>query len=310
MNCSGLFKLSLFITAFLFQIPVNAKEPDNLIPENIIIKWNDEALSTVNLSSGDIYDVSKTFTTSPADVEIYYEVADIDNAYAMTITEDGLIEVTDRKDFCKGNILIWPVANRNNRLTLQLYINKENIIPNTETEIQLEDIIDNFDDIFDTETEDVDYWRQIFLDEVAKIKLASTYNEDNEEEEFEWDEEEDKEDENTYETGYRVQIIENDDEEDEEYIKPLKKVKKIKINKKKRGSIQVKFANVKGADGYDIDISRRADFRTFTRYKVDDNKKLIKGLKRNKVYYIRVRAINNEIKGSFSKIKKTKTNKK
>lgn len=74
----------------------------------------------------------------------------------------------------------------------------------------------------------------------------------------------------------------------------------------KKGKIKVSFSKNINAKKYQIQVSRNKKFKKKTTYNITKTSKLIKKLKRRKVYYIRVRAINGSIKSKWV-TKKIKT---
>lgn len=93
--------------------------------------------------------------------------------------------------------------------------------------------------------------------------------------------------------------------------KPAKgKIKSVKA--KKGGKVIVKCKEVSGAGGYQISYAKNKKFRNDSRINNLTASAKLSGLGKKKTYYIRVRAYvwdseNNEVYGSWSKVKKVKT---
>ena len=83
----------------------------------------------------------------------------------------------------------------------------------------------------------------------------------------------------------------------------LKKVKKFKASTKKKG-LALKWKKVSGADGYQIQVSTKKNFKGAKTYTVKNKTKYtISKLKSGKKYYIRIRAYKN-VKAETGKTKK------
>lgn len=95
------------------------------------------------------------------------------------------------------------------------------------------------------------------------------------------------------------------------------KIKRVDIKKitYKKGKINVKFSKVKNIDSFIIQISSKKNFKSgkTKEYNVKKSKKNKKiKVKKNKIYYVRIRAvkkdsIGNSVYGKWSKIKKVRT---
>ena len=80
----------------------------------------------------------------------------------------------------------------------------------------------------------------------------------------------------------------------------------VKSTKGKKKSILLKYKKVKGASKYQIQLSTSKKFKKPKRYTTKKLVYRIKKLKKKKVYYIRVRALNGKVKGKWSKVRKVK----
>lgn len=81
-----------------------------------------------------------------------------------------------------------------------------------------------------------------------------------------------------------------------------KKVSNMKVVAKK-GKIKVVFAAMPNATKYQIQVATNKKFKKAMKYTVTRSTKTIKKLKRNKVYYVRVRAISGKTKSKWVKKK-------
>lgn len=81
-----------------------------------------------------------------------------------------------------------------------------------------------------------------------------------------------------------------------------KKVSNMKVVAKK-GKIKVVFAAMQNATKYQIQVATNKKFKKALKYTVTKPTKTIKKLKRNKVYYVRVRAISGKTKSKWVKKK-------
>jgi hypothetical protein len=73
----------------------------------------------------------------------------------------------------------------------------------------------------------------------------------------------------------------------EEYILP--RVTVLKARSLRRKTVKVNYSNADDADGYQIQYSRKANFKGAVNLRTDKISKTFKGLSRRKVYYVRVR---------------------
>ena len=92
------------------------------------------------------------------------------------------------------------------------------------------------------------------------------------------------------------------------------KVKKLKAVNKKSGKAAVSFKKVSGAKGYQIQYTTKASFKSKKTKTVTKTKVTLKGLKKKKTYYIRVRAFKKDsagkkVYGAWSAVKKVKIKK-
>lgn len=97
--------------------------------------------------------------------------------------------------------------------------------------------------------------------------------------------------------------------------KKVTKPKKTAISSLKRkgkGKFTVKYKKISGADGYEISYSTNKRFQSATKkIRTSSLAKTVKGLKKNRNYYVRIRAykedsIGSKIYGSYSKSKRVK----
>ena len=102
-------------------------------------------------------------------------------------------------------------------------------------------------------------------------------------------------------------IVNNTEEKDEKIT--LSEVSKVTAKNKKGKKISLKWAKVSGATKYEIQISTKKSMKKAKTYTTKKTTYTIKKLKKNKVYYVRIRAISNDIKGSWSKVTKVKIKK-
>lgn len=94
---------------------------------------------------------------------------------------------------------------------------------------------------------------------------------------------------------------------DDPQTKPQKTIKvgKPKISlKRSKTKIQVQFKKVKNAKNYQIQYATNKKFKKAKSKTTTKRKYTIKGLKKNKKYYVRVRGVNGKKKGSWSAVKK------
>ncbi|MBR1744002.1 MAG: fibronectin type III domain-containing protein, partial [Lachnospiraceae bacterium] len=99
-------------------------------------------------------------------------------------------------------------------------------------------------------------------------------------------------------------------------LNPPKPPASVKITQVKRTSSKkatVKWKKISGAEGYEITYSVKSSFKSAKVKTVSKNKAscVIKGLKKNKVYYVKIRAyktdkVGRKISGAYSKVKKIK----
>ncbi|MFH1781527.1 MAG: YbhB/YbcL family Raf kinase inhibitor-like protein [Patescibacteria group bacterium] len=91
-----------------------------------------------------------------------------------------------------------------------------------------------------------------------------------------------------------------------EDVVTLKKVKNVRVVKKGNKYITLKWNKVTNAESYKIKVMNKKK----KKLKIENStkiKKKIKNLKKNRVYNFRVRAINGDVKGKWSIIKKVRT---
>lgn len=92
------------------------------------------------------------------------------------------------------------------------------------------------------------------------------------------------------------------------------KVKKPTLKNVKGKKMSVTYKKVTGAKGYQIVYSTNAKFKGAKKTTASALNKSIKGLKKGKTYYVKVRAykldsLNNKIYGSYSSVSKIKIKK-
>ena len=74
----------------------------------------------------------------------------------------------------------------------------------------------------------------------------------------------------------------------------------------KHKKVNVKFSKIKNAKKYKVEYSTNRKFKKAKSKIIKNNKLTIKNLKKNKKYYFRIRAINNNIYSKWSKMKSIK----
>ena len=99
----------------------------------------------------------------------------------------------------------------------------------------------------------------------------------------------------------------NTDKTEDTQTKPQQTIKvgKPKISlKRSKTKIQVQFKKVKNAKKYQIQYATNKKFKKAKSKTTTKLKYTIKGLKKNKKYYVRVRGVNGTTKGRWSAVKK------
>ena len=99
----------------------------------------------------------------------------------------------------------------------------------------------------------------------------------------------------------------NTDKTEDTQTKPQQTIKvgKPKISlKRSKTKIQVQFKKVKNAKKYHIQYATNKKFKKAKSKTTTKLKYTIKGLKKNKKYYVRVRGVNGTTKGRWSAVKK------
>lgn len=296
------YSMFLIITLLAISyIPVKASE--------ISLSWDDIIYSSINLYPGDVYDITDTFTIIPDTEDTYYEITYIDNPYSMLISDDGVITALGGKEDSDITMFIKPLNDKTQAIQLNIHIyktgtskeintdndNNVNTIINSEysnSEInqKLEELSRQIEEKIE-EQNNKSYWKNVYLTAVSNSLNSST-------------------DEDDYE-GYKIEIIENKPQPTSIKTKPanITKAKILSLKNKKKNSIQIKFKSLDNAVSYQIDLSTSKSFNKFTRYNSTNTNCIIKKLKKNKTYYVRIRGINGNTKGSFSSIKKIKITK-
>ena len=95
----------------------------------------------------------------------------------------------------------------------------------------------------------------------------------------------------------------------------LKKVQKLKLSNTKKKKMVVKYAKVSGTQGYEIVYATNSKFKKGKKIVQTGKRKVTIGkLKKNKVYYVRVRAFKKDstgknVYGKYSSTKKIKIKK-
>lgn len=113
---------------------------------------------------------------------------------------------------------------------------------------------------------------------------------------------------------YRVVLNSNGVEKASASVKIMRftKVQKVTAKNTAKGAITVKYKKNSKTKGYQIQVSKKKNFKSGTKtVKVSGKSrtsKLIKGLKKGKTYYVRVRCYKGDTYGPWSKIVKVKIN--
>ena len=91
------------------------------------------------------------------------------------------------------------------------------------------------------------------------------------------------------------------------------KVKNVKLTAKKGGKAAVKFTKAAGVKGYQVTYSASSSFKSAKNKNITKNSVTLGGLKKNKVYYVKVRAYTivngKKVYGSYSTKVKVKIKK-
>ncbi len=92
-------------------------------------------------------------------------------------------------------------------------------------------------------------------------------------------------------------------------IVKLSKVRIVSVKNNKKKTVKIKIKAVKNAKYYKIQYSTSKNFKKKLKIKTKTTKSLsftLKNLKKKKIYYFRICAINGKMSGSWSKVKKVK----
>ena len=95
----------------------------------------------------------------------------------------------------------------------------------------------------------------------------------------------------------------------EKVIAKIKKITNIKYKKIKNKNIKITWKKADNATQYQIQVSTKKSMKKVKTYTSKKTSFVLKKLKKNKKYYIRIRGINDETYGDWSKIKSVKVKK-
>lgn len=96
---------------------------------------------------------------------------------------------------------------------------------------------------------------------------------------------------------------------DDDWLDEPEKVTGLKVKNKKKKSVTLSWKSAEYAEKYQINYALKKNFKGGKKKYTTKRKYTVKGLKRKKTYYFRVRGVNEEYKGPWSAKKKIKIKK-